>query len=93
MAPMCHNFSVLTFTTHLILCIRVWLICVGMWNICSGVTKSCNFNSGSIALSKKKRILAIIMFLTLKNSPGYKEHVIYFIVFAFGEGVTVIDWM
>ena len=33
------------------------------------------------------------MFLTRNNKPGYKEHVIYFIVFAFGEGVTVIDWM
>ena len=23
----------------------------------------------------------------------YKEHVISFIVFAFGEGVTIIDWL
>ena len=27
------------------------------------------------------------------NPPGYKEHVIYFIVFDFGEGFTIIYWI
>ena len=36
------------------------------------------------------RILDIILFISNKNPPVYKEYVIYFIVFAFGEGVTVI---
>ena len=28
-----------------------------------------------------------------KNPQGYKEHIITFIVFSFGEGVTIIDWL
>ena len=31
------------------------------------------------------------MLVPNKNSQGYKEHVISFIAFAFGEGVTIID--
>ena len=42
---------------------------------------------------QKEKILDIIMFVPYKNPPGYKEHVIYFIVFAFGEGVTTIYWL
>ena len=40
--------------------------------------------------SKKSTILAIIMLVSNKNLPVYKEHYIYFIDFAFGEGVTII---
>ena len=40
---------------------------------------------------KKTRILAIIMLVTNNNPPGYKEYVIYFIVFSFGEGVTIMN--
>ena len=32
------------------------------------------------------------MLVPKNNPPGYKEHEIYFIVFAFGEGFTIIDW-
>ena len=32
--------------------------------------------------------------LVPKNNPqGYKENTILFIAFAFGEGVTIIDWI
>ena len=41
--------------------------------------------------SNKNRILSIVMLVTNNNTPGYKEHVIYFIAFAFGKGVTIID--
>ena len=33
------------------------------------------------------------MLVPNKDLPGYKEHVIYFIVFAFGEGVEIIHWL
>ena len=33
------------------------------------------------------------MLVTNKNPQGYKEHVILFIEFAFGEGVTIIYWI
>ena len=42
---------------------------------------------------QEKRILSIIMFVPNKNPQGYKYHVIYFIVFAFAEGVTIVDWV
>ena len=32
------------------------------------------------------------MFVLGKNSPGYKDHVIFFIALAFEEGFTIIDW-
>ena len=32
------------------------------------------------------------MLVPNKNLKGYKEHVILFIAFDFGEGVTIIDW-
>ena len=41
--------------------------------------------------SDKTIILAIIMLVTNNNTQGYKEHVISFISFAFGESVTIID--
>ena len=43
--------------------------------------------------SNKKIILAIIMLINNKNPQGYKEHVILFILFSFGEDVTIIDWI
>ena len=43
--------------------------------------------------SKKTRILAIIMLVPINIQLGYKEHVIYFIVFTLGEVVTTIDWL
>ena len=43
--------------------------------------------------SNKTITLAIIMLVPNKNPKGYKEHTILFIVFAFGEGVTIIDWL
>ena len=42
--------------------------------------------------SNKKIILAIIMLVPKINPQGYKEHIILFIVFTFGGGVTIIDW-
>ena len=33
------------------------------------------------------------MLVTKNNPQGYKEHVILFIAFAFGEGVTIIYWL
>ena len=33
------------------------------------------------------------MLVSNNNPPGYKEHVIYFVVFSFGKGVTIIDWL
>ena len=43
--------------------------------------------------SKKTRILAIITLVSKNNPQGYKEHVISFILFDFGEVVTIIDWL
>ena len=43
--------------------------------------------------SKKTKILAIIIFVLCNNTPRYKEYVISFIAFDFGEDVTMIDWM
>ena len=43
--------------------------------------------------SKKTSISAIIMLVTCKNTPEYKEYVINFTKFYFGEGVTIIDWL
>ena len=31
------------------------------------------------------------MFLSYKNTNGYKEHFIYFIAFDFGRGIKIID--
>ena len=33
------------------------------------------------------------MLVPNKNPPVYKEHIIYFIGSAFGEGFTIIDWL
>ena len=33
------------------------------------------------------------MLVPNNNSQGYKEHGILIIKFAFGEGVTIIDWI
>ena len=33
------------------------------------------------------------MLVTCKNPPGYKQHVISFIIFDFGEGVNIIYLM
>ena len=33
------------------------------------------------------------MFDRNMNPPGYKEHVIYFITFNFGEGINVLYWL
>ena len=41
--------------------------------------------------SKNTIILDIIIYLPFNNTPGNKESIIYFIRFAFGEGVTIID--
>ena len=43
--------------------------------------------------SKNTRTLAILMFVTCKNTKGYKENVIYFIMFDFGLVITIIYWM
>ena len=43
--------------------------------------------------SKKKRILSIIILVPCSNPTGYKEHVICFNVFAFGEDITTLDWL
>ena len=40
--------------------------------------------------SNKTIILAIIMLVPNNNPQGYKQHVVYFISFAFGEGVNII---
>ena len=37
--------------------------------------------------------LAILMLVPFKNTPGYKENIITFIEFDFGEGVVIIDWI
>ena len=42
--------------------------------------------------SNKTRTLAIIVVVPNKNPKGYKERIISFIVFAFGEGVTIFYW-
>ena len=39
---------------------------------------------------KITRIFVIWIFVSCNNPLGYKEHVIYFIVFDFGEGGTII---
>ena len=41
--------------------------------------------------SKITRILSIIMFVPCNNLPGYTSHVIYLIVSAFVEDITIID--
>ena len=41
--------------------------------------------------SHKTIILAVIMLVPNKNPQRYKERVILFISFTFGEGVTIID--
>ena len=33
------------------------------------------------------------MLIPINNPRGYEEHVILFIVFAFGEVVTIIEWL
>ena len=38
-------------------------------------------------------ILDIIILVPCNNPPHYQEHVIYFISFYFGEGVTITDWI
>ena len=43
--------------------------------------------------SNKTRIIDIIVLVPNKNTQVYKEHVIYFIAFAFEESVTIIDWL
>ena len=40
---------------------------------------------------QKNIILYIIILFTNNNTPGHKEHFIYFIAFAFEKGVTIID--
>ena len=37
-------------------------------------------------------MLAIIMLVPNNNQQGYKEHVIFYLAFDFGEGVSIIDW-
>ena len=44
-------------------------------------------------MSNNTRILPIIMLITSKNSQGYKEQVILFIAFSFGQVVTINDWL
>ena len=43
--------------------------------------------------SIKTKKLDMIMLVTNNKPKLYKEHVIYFILFTFGEGVTIIDWI
>ena len=43
--------------------------------------------------SNKTRVLAVIRLVSNKNLQVYKEHVILYILFAFGEGVTNIYWL
>ena len=43
--------------------------------------------------SNKTIILASIILVTDNNLQGYKDHVILFIAFAFGKGVTIIYWL
>ena len=33
------------------------------------------------------------MLVPKNNPPGYKEHVLSFIMLSFGEVVTIIDWL
>ena len=41
-----------------------------------------------------KTIILSIIVLVANNKPqGFKEHVISFIIFDFGVGVTIIDWL
>ena len=49
--------------------------------------------SGYFIKSNKTRILALIMLVQNNNPKGYKQHVIYFIDFSFGEGVNIIYWL
>ena len=60
---------------------------------CGGGTKIRKLKSGSISQSLKSRKCYNIMFDPNKNPPGYKEHVISFIAFAFGEVITIIYWL
>ena len=43
--------------------------------------------------SNKTRIVDINMLVPNKNPQGYKEHVIQFIGFEFGLGITIIYWI
>ena len=43
--------------------------------------------------TNKTIILAINMLVPKNNPQEYKEHGISFIEFAFGKGVTIIDWI
>ena len=43
--------------------------------------------------SNKTRILYIVMLVLNRNPQGYKEYIIQFIDFAFGECVTTIYWL
>ena len=88
-----HNFKFLTFAIQLILHVKLWLICAVNYIIYGGKIKSWNYRSGRIELKKNKIILSIIMLVPNNKLQRYKEHVISFIVFAFGEGVTIIDWL
>ena len=65
-------------------CIIIWFSCALTCIICGGRTNSCTFKSGGISLSLKTIIIDIIMFIPKNNPPGYKECVIYFILFSLG---------
>ena len=63
------------------------------WSILYVVGKSRVGNTGVGVLHKvKEKNNPSYYYFSPKNKPkGYKEHIIFFIVFAFGEGVTIID--
>ena len=48
---------------------------------------------GDLMKSKKTKIFDIIILVLLNIHLGYKDHVIYFIAFAFVVGFTIIDWL
>ena len=94
MASMWHNFNLPTFATQLILYIKNWLSCV---NMCTLYVVAVPRVGTSIVILLHKllkiKFLVILMFVPWNNTPGYKECVIYFIVFSFVEVITIINWV
>ena len=93
MESMFHNFNLLKLAVKIIFHIKTVNLCrevYYMW----WVNQELVIQEWEYCIkSKKKIILAIIILVPNKKPQVYKEHIISFIVFSFGEGVTIIDWI
>ena len=91
MESVSHNFNFLTSAIQHILHMKMVKLCRDMHYMWWG-KQDLELQDGEGCIkSKKNRILDIIMLVPKNNTPGYKEHVISLIVFAFGKGVKIID--